>query len=67
MVRKPLIRSRHRWEANTKWILKKQDGRCGLDSPGSEYGQVMGFCENGIKKNCGFHKMRELLDSFRNC
>ena len=46
---KPLVRSRHRWEDNIKWILKKQDGRCGLDSSGSGYRQVVGFCENGKK------------------
>jgi hypothetical protein len=25
-----------------KWIVKKQDTRCGVDSPGSEQGPVVG-------------------------
>jgi hypothetical protein len=30
-----------------EWILGKLVGRCGLDSSGSGWGPVAGFCEHG--------------------
>lgn len=43
-----------------KWILGKWDRVCGLDSSGSGYGPVAGFCEHGDGP-CGFIKGGDIL------
>jgi len=64
--RRPLGRSRCRWECNIKMGLQKVG--CwwvyGLDWTGSGYGQVAGTCECGNEPS-GFIKFWELLTSFK--
>jgi hypothetical protein len=59
-----LGRHRHRREDSTKWILREQNDN-GLDSSGSGYVPVVGFCEydNGPP---GALKGEELPDQLGN-
>jgi hypothetical protein len=46
--KKPLGRSRRRWEDNIRMDLREvRVGRSGLDSSGSGYGPGAGCCEHG--------------------
>ena len=45
--RRPLGRTRRKWEDNIKMDLVKKYGLCGLDSSGSEQEQVVGCCRQG--------------------
>jgi hypothetical protein len=58
--KKPLRRSRHRWECNIRTVLTKV-GRCGLDSSGSGQGPVVGSCGQS-NKPLGSIKCGELCD-----
>jgi hypothetical protein len=49
-----------------KWILKEQDGRCGLNSSGSGQGLVVGCYEHG-NEPLHFIQYRALIDWQRNC
>jgi hypothetical protein len=65
--KRPLGRSRHRWEDNIKMDLQKWDVGVwtdGLDRSGSGYGQVAGTCECGNELS-GSTKCREFLDQLR--
>jgi hypothetical protein len=44
-----------------EWIFKNRVGRCGLDSYGSGWGQIVGYCEHG-NYPLGFIKGWEFLD-----
>jgi hypothetical protein len=62
--KRPLGRPRSRWEDDTKMDLRKigVDGRWGeLDSVGSGYGPVAGFCENGDEPSGSIKKARYFL------
>jgi hypothetical protein len=45
--KRPLGRPRRRWEDGIKWTFGRLVGGCGVDSPGSGYGFLAGFCERG--------------------
>jgi hypothetical protein len=47
LMGKPEGRPRRRWRIILKWLFKRLDGEYGLDTSGSELGQVAGSCECG--------------------
>jgi hypothetical protein len=60
--KRPLGRTRHRWEDNIKMDLQEVGGGRGeLDGGGSGQGRVAGTCEYG-KEPSGSIKWREFLD-----
>jgi hypothetical protein len=61
-----LGKSMHRWKDTLKWISKKQDVRCGLDSSGSGQDPMKGSYENGKEFSC-FIKGGALLDYLSKC
>ena len=63
--KRPLGRSRRKWELLLKLNLKKLKGGHGLDSSGSEQGQVVSCCEHGDEPS-GFVRFVEFLCQLRN-
>jgi hypothetical protein len=64
-VKRPLGRTRRRWENNIKMDLHEVGcGGYGLNRAGSGYGQVTGCCECGNEPS-GSIKCGEFLDSLR--
>jgi hypothetical protein len=59
--KRPLGRSRCRWEGNFIMDLRETVKRCGLDVSGSEHGPVAGCCVH-CNKPSGSIKGGELLD-----
>jgi hypothetical protein len=57
--KRPLGRSRHRWEDNIRLDLREIG--CGQDASGSGQGSVAGSCEHGIE-SLGSIKGGEFLD-----
>ena len=49
-----------------KWIVKKQVGRCGLNSSGSGQGLIVGSYERG-NEPLHFIQCRAFIDWRRNC
>jgi hypothetical protein len=45
--KRPSERPRHRWEDGIKMDLREIGWGCGVDSPGSGYGSLVGYCECG--------------------
>jgi hypothetical protein len=50
--KRPLGRSGCKWEENITVDLKIMVGGCKLDSTGSGWGPVVGFCEHGDEPLC---------------
>jgi hypothetical protein len=59
--RRPLARSRRRWEDNIKMNVREVGWGHGLDQSGSGYGQVAGSCECG-DEHSGSVKCGEFLE-----
>ena len=59
--KRPLGRPRSRWQDNIKMDLEEVGWGKGLDSAGSEYGQVAGTCKHGNEPS-GSIKCGEFLD-----
>jgi len=55
------VSMKHYYEIELEWILRKQDGGCGLDSSGSGQGPLGGCCEHGNEPP-GSIKGGEFLD-----
>jgi hypothetical protein len=55
----PPGRTRRRWRIIIKWIFKRLYGGHGLDTSGSELGQVAGSCECG-EETFRSNKTREI-------
>jgi len=61
MRERSLGRHRRRWEGNIKMDLQEAVWKHGLDSSGSEEGQVEGICGGGNEPS-GSIKCKEFLD-----
>jgi hypothetical protein len=64
--RRPLGKSRCKWEDNIKMDFRELGQEHGLDGPGSGWGQMVSFCECGNERS-GSIKCREFIDHLRTC
>jgi len=53
--KRPLVKSRPRWEDNIRIHLGETIGRRELDASTSEYGKVAGSCEHGNEPSSFIH------------